>query len=887
MMTRRLDRDESAERGLFFLQKGEYPIDDELIEKASGIAFLVHEDGILITCSHVLLHLNKMPGEVVTIHHAWNETPVSIDAMVLDRGWHGPDWESLIDQSSRNERDWLRDNQFKPETFKEDCALLKLMPESVRWDFSRGFSTLRGSARDAFLGSARTLPLGYPGYRHASGVRCTAWNVEYQAMAGKLAAHSVAFRGQGRPWKDNRFDGETIGPGHSGGPIWDEERRLVVGMVRGAGASGDAGSVLAVDPRWISHITESPIRLDLEAQQLRQLCRRIAEQNASLRYLSLLQSAIPKTLIPLRSVEIKKEEDALQRTVGAHLGGDAVEQVVKSLDASPVVLVVGGAGSGKSTLLHQLATCLLDAASRPILPVLISARAFLAADCDLGKVLSGTDESAAGVHRCIRDNGLHVVILLDALDEVDSAQRSQVLARIGSPELSTQVVLASRPFEDVGFARFADAPCYALQPLGEGEVQSLAAQHLPDAVAVEQFRRQVAEIAWENAAPVPLQIVMALYAYQSDVLNTTRPTDLTFELAEHLVRSAFEQSGREQGIEQSKRFLAIARRAAQRFIKGADTRAAFVDAVESIIDDGNCLPARRWVEIATNSGLLSFQHSGEEAPVVWPHRTIAEALAAQSIAEQAATNGAIALQEFSDALRRHGRTFAIMIVAALERSESGRPQAQLCMRRYLQNGVSNYKSTITAVQILGSGISLDEDLRERFVALLVVLLLMPPGQRVGNISCAEVFSVDRLPDPVAIARRDHVRPYVLAFMNKRLSKRIREAGRPVLISPREEMLLSRLEMQGQLSVPIQTAVNASVAIPRVQARQPARPGPQGLTDESAYAALLLRTAIERLRSDATGFLGGLVQHARGLPGEAAETVVGSYIERLLPPSGLQ
>lgn len=880
MPIRLLQREEPVERGLFFFQDGPYPIADSSIEKATGMAFLVREDGVVITCSHVLLHLNAMPTEVVTLHHVWRGTPVSIDAMVLDRGWHGPDWQSLIDHPSRDDRDWLRESQLKPETFKEDCALLRLLPDTARWDFSRGSSGTVGSAPLAFLEDARVLPLGFPGYQHASNAPCTAWNVEYQEMAARSAPHSVAFRGQGHPGKDNRFDGKSIGPGHSGGPVWDDERRLVVGMIRGAGASDDAGSVLAVDSRWISAITESPLRLDLEAQQIRQLCRQVAQQSATLRYLSLLQAAIPTDLLPLRAVRLNRDQDALQRRGAQDSGEDALTTVLRSLDKVQSVLVVGGAGSGKTTLLYQLAMYLLDAPNRSILPVLVSASAFVAAGCDIAQVLGATEDSAKRVRRSIRHNGLHVILLIDALDEVDIKKRAEVFARVGSLGFSVQTVFSSRPFEDYLGATFLEVPCFALQPLTEDEVQTLASQHLSDAHSLERFRQQASDVAWEDSAPVPLQVVMALYAYQADLLDVTRPMDLTFVLSEHLVRDAFEIGNPGLGIAEGNRFLLMARQVALRFMKGANTRAEFVACVESISLASGDPEGARWLRTASASGLITFQGTNDRAPVMWPHRTIAEGLAAQAVADQAAASAATATQEFSEALRRQGRTFAIMILAALDRSVFGRPLAQVCMRRHLRNGVSDYKSTLTAVQILGSGISLDDDLRDRFVALLVVLLLMPPGQRVGTSTCAEFFSPDRLPDPVGIARRDHVKPHVLAFMNRRLSRRQKGVGIPVAISPREEMLLSRLEMMGQLSVPVQTgkafgpatSQRPRAAVHRVSSEP---------VDEGAYAALMLRTAIERLQSDATGFLSGLVQHAKAMPSEEAEVVVGTYIQGLL------
>lgn len=886
MPIRPLQHEESVERGLFFFQDGQYPIDDQSIEKATGMAFLVNPDGVVITCSHVLLHLNVLPGEVVTLHHLWHDTPVSIEAMVLDRGWCGPDWQSLIDHHSRDDRDWLRDSKFKPETFKEDCALLRLLPEAARWDYSRGSSLTRGSAPLAFLHDARWLPLGFPGYQHASNAPCTTWNVEYQEMAARSIPHSVAFRGQGLPEKDNRFDGKSIGPGHSGGPVWDDERRLVVGMIRGAGASDDAGSVIAVDSRWISTITECPLQLDFEAEQLRLHCHQLAQQNAAMSYLSLLQSAVPTRLLPLRAVRLKRDQDALQRHSGQDAGKDALTAVVQSLGEAQAVLIVGGAGSGKSTLLYQIATHLLEVPNRSILPVLVSANAFLAAGCDVAQVLGATEEAAKQVRHSIRHNGLHVILLIDALDEVDIKKRGEVLTRVRSLSFSAQAVFSSRPFEDFLGARVLEVPCFALQPLADDEVQSLASQHLPDAAALEQFRRQMSDVAWEDAAPVPLQVVMALYAYQADVPNVARPTDLTFVLSEHLVRAAFELGNPGQGIVEENRFLAVARQVALRFTKGANTRAEFSACAESIATASGGLAGGRWLQTASESGLVTFQGTGDNAPVIWPHRTIAEGLAAQAIADQAVANGAIAPQEFADALRRQGRTFAIMILAALDRSVTGRPLAQLCMRRYLGNGVSDYKSTLTAVQILGSGISLDQDLLDRFVALLIVLLLMPPGQRVGTTTCAELYSPDRLPDPVAIARRDHVRPHVLAFMNKRLRRRQKDAGLSVVISPREELLLSRLEMMGQLSVPIQTGkAISSVTSPR--ARPMLHHGPSSRVEEGAYAALILRTAIERLQSDATGFLSGLVDHAKEMPSATAEVVVSSYIQGLLSMSESQ
>ena len=104
MIFKALADNESPMLGLFFLESEEnldprarvhLAVDRPL---AAGMASLISEDGIVSTCSHVILALDVRPGMRVSLFGATASVSVEVIAEVLAEGWRGP---LLDDQGAR------------------------------------------------------------------------------------------------------------------------------------------------------------------------------------------------------------------------------------------------------------------------------------------------------------------------------------------------------------------------------------------------------------------------------------------------------------------------------------------------------------------------------------------------------------------------------------------------------------------------------------------------------------------------------------------------------------------------------------------------------------------------------------------------------------------
>ena len=83
--------------------------------------------------------------------------------------------------------------------------------------------------------TCRVLPLGAPGYRPWTQKKLQAWGVKWiRRQFELLPAVNVEFNGceNGENFNSVLVRSKEITKGFSGGPLWDTERQMVVGMVR-------------------------------------------------------------------------------------------------------------------------------------------------------------------------------------------------------------------------------------------------------------------------------------------------------------------------------------------------------------------------------------------------------------------------------------------------------------------------------------------------------------------------------------------------------------------------------------------------------------------------------------------------------------------------------
>ena len=78
-----LEQDGDPTAGLFFI--------DSLVrggphDLCAGVAFLVGSDGLLVTCAHVAVAIDRVPGEIVIVRAMSPHLPVMFEAEVLARG---------------------------------------------------------------------------------------------------------------------------------------------------------------------------------------------------------------------------------------------------------------------------------------------------------------------------------------------------------------------------------------------------------------------------------------------------------------------------------------------------------------------------------------------------------------------------------------------------------------------------------------------------------------------------------------------------------------------------------------------------------------------------------------------------------------------------------
>ena len=132
---RHLNKTDDPIAGLFFLQSQERKA-IELIERAAepvvstGMAFLIHENGLVATCTHVVNAVGSIPGRRVKLYGVSPLLPIVVEAEVLHEGWQGPPYDEKSGFPAFPYRPRFYDN--RPELFKQDVAFLQIDPDTAQ-----------------------------------------------------------------------------------------------------------------------------------------------------------------------------------------------------------------------------------------------------------------------------------------------------------------------------------------------------------------------------------------------------------------------------------------------------------------------------------------------------------------------------------------------------------------------------------------------------------------------------------------------------------------------------------------------------------------------------------------------------------------------------------
>lgn len=908
MMTYKHLGDDNPELGLFFVQEGNYPQNPDESSVATGIAFLVGEHGLLVTCSHVVLGLDAIPGTRVKVYGASPDLPVTVEALVLDSGWCGPEWREMDLPDGAKRISELVD--YRPDSFREDVAFLQLCPETASFDSIRTEIEPIDGAK-LLLEGTRVLPLGSPGYRHGSGVMLKAWHVKWELSAPYMASGDGTFA-SAEPGLRNviRFRSKDIRPGFSGSPLWDGERRRVVGMVR-RGVSTVPDTVLGVDARFIARTMDLPLVPDETAEALFRVAERVAENAAPMRHFPLLRGLLPPHLLDLRA-RVLEATDEMAPKIESLPAHSAVELVIDLLKHEAVVLLQGVVGTGKSTLLYRIAVELLRKPvvvnDHRLVPFPINATDFVRLGYDVVTLLNeqrqhysygGPDgQTLAAAIDC---NDLALVLLLDGLDELERSERAKIVSRLAGVRVggkTPHVVVATRPTDDIEIGPDGRTrngwPIANVEHLDTRDVERLAAIWFENDDEQRRFTNLLAELTWDQRNPTPLQAAIIKNIFQSPAGIPERPIDLPFRFVDHLIALGAEEVKKLPRFvkpSHAQQFYMDRLRSILRFfghltIDGRDTKKSIAEALSFCTaswakDPGEVIDFIEREHVLLG-GILTRESGDDEGwKIRWPHRSVAEALAAEYLTLENVKRPIDGLNGFKTAIRQQGQSYGLLILAALDQNEIGRIAVELALSQAVAASAADYKSSVLTMRALAAGIRTGEDLRRKLIKKLLELMLLLGGFHPQRARCEALFNSDVLPDLAEIANRPAIRPIVVEQFNDRLRRRplgLKEASDSLTVSKREAELLDRLSLWGDLEISVRPPV-ATAPRSTMSRRMPLER--TGMASPVLTAAVLARI-VHRLEHDTGGFLTELAEFLRT---DAAHLETSSaaeaYVARLL------
>ncbi len=816
----RLDGDE-AWPGIFYIEAN--PDRPLPTKRVGALCFLIGEDGLIVTCSHVAMDFADEPWGVLTLNAAF--APLTVKAEILREGWSGPRWGS--DKRNITSADW-----------GADIAFLRLLPNSAHYNDS-GIAKVDTSLSpvDCLYDKGKVLALAAPGYFPGSKSPLTAHHVTYSDEGKPERSPSQAsFRSSSHSLHHGMvvLDSDVISNGDSGGPIWDRDRKRVVAMVR-RGAKHLDDTELAADTRTICELSGKQLTIDLDAELLLETLKRFHELSSISKHFQLLSDFLEGSYIDLR---VKKVPSM---SFPDSEGQSAIESILRTENFEKCRFLLGGPGSGKSKLFQHVADHLISTPTsyngKRLVPLIFHAREFERFGLNTKEILKHVVEMMdTSLHRhrlpheILYQNDLALLILIDGLDEVNDASKARLLALLTRSSQSkadetldklvddnTFFIVATRPVEDLritGQSADTNAIVLELQPLNSAEIDLFFDSHGHEGDAKGVLRELAEILSWGHAGPTPLQIAFLLhYAKHSKIssIGISRPVDLHMCLAEHLLRvgdqaDSRDRSSRLQEIRDN--IWRVIGAVANSYLKGNTQLSSVLQSEEVQSLEFEYQDIRDFLidERQLLGAIVSFDSEpGNEWSIVWPHRTVAEAFSAHYLAESV-TDHIKAAEVFRNSSHT-SQSHEILFLSLIDQTSLRGDFASNLVARKLGNGLSNKRIIWFSLRLLAAGVRLDEHNYSILVTLLMKVLYYSTGGRqisaVWGLLCSELFASAGAngPDPVSVAKMQIVKKYVTAKLNSNLERRARIYGFARLSSA-EAHLIEELEIHADIDVPI-------------------------------------------------------------------------------------
>lgn len=805
---------------------------------ATGMAWLASADGIVATCAHVVLALDARPGDRIVLFGAAPSIDIAVDAEVLCDGWAGP----LIDAQGQRLPHPLFEQFFddRPDVFREDIALLRLLPDTAVWHcrVEQGrHDALRGddSPGARLLRNARFLPLSCAGYR-TPGASLVAWRVNWINQAPDCQQAEAEFRSYDEEsFHGARVRSRVLSKGFSGGPLWDPNRRVVVGMLRRMlPAMGDL--VLATDGRGFAAVRPQ-LRLagDLRLQALRRHVAARLDNAQPARYMALGGANGDALYVEPQIMPVLGSIDPLQALLEDE-PLPAVDYLAEQWPALRRVVVRGAAGIGKSSLLRRLAKTLLGRAETHagpnVIPVLLDAAEFVAGGCDVAACLEQLWRAARpptfdadSAMDVLFDNGASIVMMIDGLDEVPEVDRAKVLARLDIRRALTSqrgwartetddvdrllagVVVSTRPNESwlasgssQGFG--VEGGLFDLLRFDATRIERFCALAVEDPARRAAFIAALNQRRWGKEEVTPLQLRMAVAIFLHDQELPPRSIDLSASfVALDVAQACREYQAHHRGpLPDEVRdfylpsltwilgFVAVTKDGwgsavseeevleACRAVAPNDARHPWLRNIGALIRF-ICRDIPPYLRI-----LIAHPESGR---IEWAHRTFAELVGAEYL--WATQHDPATLRERAFAMMEQGHAPALAFLGVMDRANADGLVEGL-LRRCMDSMSGRVRPQLFALRALGAGIDAKGRARRALVELLVRHLVS--DFREAGL-CRHFFLHENLPDAAELLAYEELRSDLFEVMQRRFHVRLRRATptRPAVVMSRESKIL--------------------------------------------------------------------------------------------------
>lgn len=836
-----ISSDESPMLGLFFLESSFEPgLRVNLSTErplATGMAWLASSDGVVVTCSHVVLALGAAPGTRVSLFGAIEAVDVEVEAEVLEMGWRGP---TLDENGAQPLHPFFWDALWddRPDVFREDIAFLRILPETARWhdrDELGPGSPARSveTAAERLLRSARVLPLNRAGYARP-GALLQAWSVAWVLGAPDCQQTEAEFRSFDRQGHHAvRISATTIRKGFSGGPLWDEHRRVVVGMVRrGLPAMGNL--VLATDGLAIGHAHPAvKLTADSRLAALRGRTAATLDNAQPQRYAFLEGDQGDHLYVDPEVAAVHGSNDPLD-TRHDQTPLPAIEHLSDAVFSLRRLVIRGAAGIGKSMLLRRLGAELLSRAQHNVgpnaVPVLLGAAEFVARNLKLGDCLediwsavrpAGMADSAIDV---LAENGASIVLMVDGIDEIEERDLARLLGRLdirrgvhGRPSRATDesalvdrlvaaVVVTTRPSERWVASGSRDGfgtqgGLYDLLRFDVDRIDQFCAKAFPIKEKRELFRTALRKVRWARDKATPLQLNMAASVFVWEETLPDRSIDLTAQfvhLAIARARTDFLQ--RHQGPirdEVRDRYLPHLPEILG-FVAAAANATGDSLAEQAFVEAFNEMPSGRARPWATNLGsLFEFVYRDiqpylpilvphvEDRRVEWAHRTFAELLGAEYLVTTHRSSSEAWERLYQ--MLEHGHGPGLALLGTLDRAGDD-TTVESILKRCMDRTSGRVRPQLFALRALGAGLDANGRTRRAQVKLLVRHLVSDFRE---HGLCMHFFLHEDLPEARDLLAYEELRDDLYQVMLDRFKARIARATpmRPPVVMARESMIL--------------------------------------------------------------------------------------------------